>query len=268
MRAGNRVTGQFQLDALGEVLQLLAAAARLDQAGPDTWRAAQVAAEAIAKRWPEPDAGLWELKPQRWAHSRLACVAGLRAMAHAAGGHAGESARRDAADWSSLADTIMASLGDCGHPSGRWQRAPGDERADAALLLPVIRGAVSPDDPRAVATVKAVAEELGQDGFVYRFRHDPRPLHQAEGAFLLCGHWMALAAHALGDETGAARWFERNRAACGPAGVYAEEYDVRQRQLRGNLPQAFVHAGLLEAAVRLSGPPGPVGRREPGSSTS
>jgi hypothetical protein len=27
---------------------------------------------------------------------------------------------------------------------------------------------------------------------------------------------------------------------------------VRQRQLRGNLPQAFVHAGLLESAVRLS----------------
>jgi hypothetical protein len=32
----------------------------------------------------------------------------------------------------------------------------------------------------------------------------------------------------------------------------AEEYDVRQRQLRGNLPQAFVHAMLLEAAQRLT----------------
>ena len=34
--------------------------------------------------------------------------------------------------------------------------------------------------------------------------------------------------------------------------MYTEEYDVHQRQLRGNLPQAFVHAGLLECAVRLS----------------
>ena len=50
----------------------------------------------------------------------------------------------------------------------------------------------------------------------------------------------------------AAHWFERSRAACGPAGLYTEEYDVHQRQLRGNLPQAFVHAGLLESAVRLS----------------
>ena len=59
---------------------------------------------------------------------------------------------------------------------------------------------------------------------------------------------MAQAAQACGDEVGAARWFERSRAACGPAGIYTEEYDVHQRQLRGNLPQAFVHAGVLETA--------------------
>ncbi|MFI7229534.1 glycoside hydrolase family 15 protein [Nonomuraea angiospora] len=50
----------------------------------------------------------------------------------------------------------------------------------------------------------------------------------------------------------ALRWFERNRAACGPAGLLSEEYDVTQRQLRGNLPQAFVHALLLECAARLN----------------
>ena len=48
----------------------------------------------------------------------------------------------------------------------------------------------------------------------------------------------------------AARWFERTRAACGPPGLLAEEFDVAQRQLRGNLPQAFVHALLLECAAR------------------
>jgi GH15 family glucan-1,4-alpha-glucosidase len=48
------------------------------------------------------------------------------------------------------------------------------------------------------------------------------------------------------------QWFERNRTACGPAGLLAEEYDVQQRQLRGNLPQAFVHAALLESAIKLA----------------
>jgi alpha,alpha-trehalase len=138
------------------------------------------------------------------------------------------------------------------HATGRWQRSPTDERVDAALLLPVIRGAMPPGDPRSQATIRAVQQELAEDGYVYRFRHDARPLQRAEGAFLLCGFWLAQVAHVCGESATAAHWFERNRAACGPAGLFTEEYDVHQRQLRGNLPQAFVHAGMLECAVRLS----------------
>ena len=71
---------------------------------------------------------------------------------------------------------------------------------------------------------------------------------------MLCGFLMALAAHQQGDTLAAMRWFERNRAACGPPGLFSEEYDVTQRQLRGNLPQAFTHALMLEAASRLASP--------------
>ena len=100
------------------------------------------------------------------------------------------------------------------------ERSPDDGRVDAALLLPVIRGTLPADDPRNRATVRAVTGELTEDGYVYRFRHDARPLHKSEGAFLLCGFWMAQVAQACGDTAAAARWFERNRAACGPAGLY------------------------------------------------
>jgi GH15 family glucan-1,4-alpha-glucosidase len=62
---------------------------------------------------------------------------------------------------------------------------------------------------------------------------------------------LALAQHQQGDQVSAARFFERNRAACGTPGLFSEEFDVDQRQLRGNLPQAFVHALMLEAADRL-----------------
>jgi GH15 family glucan-1,4-alpha-glucosidase len=253
-RAGNWVRGQFQLDAVGESLSLFAAAARHDLLSTDDWRAAEVAADVIGKRWQDPDAGIWELDDKRWTHSRFACVSGLRAIAAvAADGPAGGHGQREASRWSGLADAIAASLSDAVHSSGRWQRAPDDERVDAALLLSIIRGGFSADDPRIVATVEAVREELAHDGFVYRFKHDDRPLHKAEGAFVLCGFWMALVEHAYGNPVAAAHWFERNRAACGPAALYTEEYDVHQRQLRGNLPQAFVHAGMLECAVTLSG---------------
>ncbi|MDG6110503.1 glycoside hydrolase family 15 protein [Dactylosporangium aurantiacum] len=247
-RTGNWVRGQFQLDAFGEVMLLLAAAARAGRLDDDGRRAVRVAADAVGRRWREPDAGMWELSPKAWTHSRLTCVAGLRqAAAQGLGAvdHHQELARRI------LAETTATSL----HPSGRWQRAPGDPRVDAALLFPGIRGALPLRDPRTAATLSAVRAHLAEDGYVYRFEAGDQPLGTAEGAFLLCGFGMALANHRAGDTVAAARWFERNRAACGPPGLFAEEYDVRQRQLRGNLPQAFVHALLLECATTLSGPP-------------
>lgn len=247
---GNQVRGQFQLDIFGEALSLLAAAARLDRLESRDWRAAEIAVDAIAQRWTEPDAGIWELQNANWTESRLACVAGLRAAA-GAGAPPAQAAR-----WLTLADTIFAEVAaTCTHPSGRWQRAPDDAGLDAALVLPQIRGAVAADDPRTDRTMSALLAELADDHYLYRFRQQPGPLDEAEGAFLLCGFLMAISQHQRGAEVEAFRWFERNRSACGPPSLFSEEYDVTQRQLRGNLPQAFVHALMIEASVRLAGPP-------------
>lgn len=65
-----------------------------------------------------------------------------------------------------------------------------------------------------------------------------------------------MALHESGDAVEAARWFERNRAACGSPGLFTEEYDIEQRQLRWNFPQTFVHAAMIEAARRLADEPG------------
>jgi hypothetical protein len=244
--AGNHVNDQFQLDVHGEVLQLFSAADAQQRLDADGWSAAAIVTETIADRWHEADAGIWELDAAEWTESRLACVGGLRTLARRPG--AGASA----AEWSALADAILADASArCLHPSGRWQRSPADGRVDAALLLPGIRGALPTDDPRTTATLHAVLGELTQDGYAYRFRHGDQPLPRAEGAFLLCGFLVALALADQHDLVAAARWFERNRAACGPPGLFTEEFDVGQRQLRGNLPQAFVHALLVETAHRL-----------------
>jgi GH15 family glucan-1,4-alpha-glucosidase len=162
---------------------------------------------------------------------------------------------RRAHRWTALADTILADAErDAVHPSGRWRRAPDDDGLDASLLLPALRGAFPADDKRHLATLDALLDELTEDHFVYRFRHDDRPLGEAEGAFVMCGFVVALAEHQRGRTASAHRWFERNRAACGPSGLFSEEYDIAQRQMRGNIPQAFVHALMLEAAARLAGP--------------
>ena len=243
---GNAVSRQFQLDTMGEILLLLAAAARHDVLDSDGWSAARLAADVIEKRWTEPEAGIWELDDAWWTHSRLACVAGLRAAADIA-------PRSDVGRMSALADTLLAEASRrCVHPDGYWQRSPDDAQVDAALLLPLLRGALPPDDPRTAATLDAVRRDLVDDGYVYRYRHAGHELGEREGAFLLCGFLLALSEAQQGNPVAAFRAFERNRAATGPPALLAEEFDVEQRQLRGNLPQAFVHALLLEASVRLA----------------
>lgn len=248
-RTGNRARRQFQLDVFGEALRLFAAAARhgaLDARAAD---AADVAARAVAARWEQADAGLWELEQRWWTHSRLCCVVGLRDASR-------ELRTPASANWARMADHILdATRSRCVHPDGYWQRADDDPGPEAALLLPLARGAVPPTDPSFRLTRAQVVRQLARDGYVYRFRHGDEPLGDAEGAFLLCGFTMALASHAQGLHTEAARWFERTRSACGPTGLFAEEYDVAQRQLRGNLPQGFVHALLLECSARFGRDP-------------
>ncbi|HEV7206041.1 MAG TPA: glycoside hydrolase family 15 protein [Jatrophihabitans sp.] len=244
---GNWVNQQFQLDAFGEALLLFAAAAGHDRLGRRHWAAAEVAVAAITARWTDPDAGIWEIDDRPWTHSRLTAAAGLRAIAAA---HPDPAAT---VDWLALADHIVADTAATSlHPDGYWQRSPDDPTLDAALLLPGLRGAVPADDPRTVATLDAYLAQLTRDGYAYRFRHDDRPLAEAEGSFLLCGFLVALSLHQQGRSVEARAWYERTRAACGPPQLFSEEYDAVQHQMRGNLPQAFVHALAIETATRLA----------------
>jgi GH15 family glucan-1,4-alpha-glucosidase len=243
---GNQVKTQFQLDIFGEALQLYAAAAARDRLDPEHWKAAQAAAAAIGQRWDELDAGIWELEDRAWTHSRLTVAGGLKAIAASRPG-------TETAEWLTLADHIIADTSASSlDPSGYWRRSPDDGAVDASLLFAGIRGTLPVDDPRTGATLEACLRDLTVDGYAYRFRHDDRPLEEAEGSFLLCGFLIALALHQSGRSLEARGWFERTRAACGPPLLFSEEFDTRQRQMRGNLPQAFVHALMLETSARLA----------------
>ena len=124
---GNWVNRQFQLDALGEaLLLLLAAAAAHDHLDPDG-----LAGGGDRRRTRSRSAGArttpayGRSTTSRWTHSRLTCAAGLRAI-----GPDLQHASRQAADWSALADVIVAdTAAHAVHPSGRWQRSAADDRA-------------------------------------------------------------------------------------------------------------------------------------------
>ena len=174
---GNRVRNQFQLDLFGEVLLLLANAASHDRLDADGWDAAELAIRAIAERAEEKEHGIWEIGPDHWTHSRLICVAGLRAIAEYAPlyapRHQGSVTGRPSAQRGR--SHCSASLGSLAALAQTMQRV------DASLLLSEIRGAVAPDDPRSVATRLAVIDELCEDDYIYRYAEPGEPLGTERG---------------------------------------------------------------------------------------
>ena len=209
---------------------VLAAAAAPRPAGQPTARGAGAGRRRDRAALAQPDSGIWELAP---------AVDPLEAdLRGGATRRRPSRAPRLARSWSALADRILADAAAHGlAPAGHWQRGLDDDRVDAALLLPGIRGALPPQDPAPAGPIGPSSRTWPRTATLYRFRPDRRPLGDAEGAFLLCGFPPRLAA----GRPGHGRREPLVRAQPGgvrPAGLYTEEYDVRQRQLRGNLPQA------------------------------
>jgi GH15 family glucan-1,4-alpha-glucosidase len=155
----------------------------------------------------------------------------------------------------------------------RWQQVAGDLRAelcvrgldrtgkrfvaaydhdhpDASLLLLPIHGFLPPSDPRILSTVDWIRAELGDGEYVYRYRADDG-VGGDEGAFVLCGFWLAEVLAMAGQVDEAQRAFVVHAEASNHLGLLAEEIDPRTETLLGNFPQAFSHLGLINAAARI-----------------
>jgi GH15 family glucan-1,4-alpha-glucosidase len=111
-------------------------------------------------------------------------------------------------------------------------------------------------DPRVVSTVEAIQRELTSDGLVRRYelaegQSEVDGLSGSEGAFLACSFWLVNALAMIGRDDEARALFERLLSLRNDVGLLSEEYDPRYRRLVGNMPQAFSHVPLIQAALNL-----------------
>jgi GH15 family glucan-1,4-alpha-glucosidase len=254
VRVGNDAWKQRQLDVYGELLN---AAHRLaDQLGdlPETTRRfLTAAADAAGARWNEPDQGIWEVRdePQHFLYSKLMCWVALdRAISLAS--RLGAEDRLD--QWEKAREAVRDAILQRGW-SDRAQaftQALGSDELDASALMMPIVGFIAPNDPRMLATLKAIQQGLTDDrGLVFRYTsRDGLPGEQ--GAFLLCTFWLAQAL-ALADRVEEAREvFERAIRYVNDVDLLAEEVDPATGELLGNFPQAFSHIGLINAAWAIT----------------
>lgn len=155
----------FQVDGYGMWLWALEQHLDGDRPGDGEARTVELVARYLAATWRLKCFNCWEeLDGGEHASTLGAVIAGLDAATRLL----------DDDHWADEAELVRTRLLERFVHAGRFRRGAGDDRLDGSLLwLAVPFGALPADDPRIVATVDAVAQELtGPHGGVYRYRGD------------------------------------------------------------------------------------------------
>ena len=135
----------------------------------------------------------------------------------------------------------------------RFVQHYGSDALDAALLLiPLVRF-LPGDDPLVRNTVDGIADELGADGLILRYKVEETDdgLEGEEGTFAICSWWMVSAFVETGELDRARQMCEKLLAYASPLLLYAEEIDAVTGRHLGNFPQAFTHLALINAVMKL-----------------
>jgi GH15 family glucan-1,4-alpha-glucosidase len=246
VRVGNDAWKQRQLDVLGEVLLAARLLREQIQMTDDIRELLVRLADQAASDWNKPDAGMWESRdePRHYTSAKVACWVALDAALELAD----DLGAQDRVDrWKRVAAEIHTAVLDqawC-ESKGFLAGAVGSDELDVSILLLPLLGFLPATHPKMRATIEAVRRELSDGWLVYRWKGDTNP-------FVIASYWLIECMALLGHVSEAREGFEEMLTYAGPAGLLSEEIVPGTRQMVGNLPQAFSHVGLINAAWRLS----------------
>ncbi|MFC9635505.1 glycoside hydrolase family 15 protein [Streptomyces mirabilis] len=254
VRVGNAAVDQLQLDIYGALIDSLYL---YDKWGKPIssahWDSISELVDWVCDHWDQPDEGVWETRGGRktFLYSRLMCwVAIERAMRLAR--HRGLPA--DLVRWGAVRDTIYRRIMSHGWSAERhaFTQYEDSDILDASLLMMPLAKFISPTDPKWLATLDALGEDLVSDSLVYRYdpQASPDGLQGEEGTFSICSFWYVEALTRAGRLDEARLAFEKMLTYANHLGLYAEEIGHTGEQ-RGNFPQAFTHLALISAAFNL-----------------
>ncbi len=255
VRVGNGAADQHQLDGYGWVVD---AAWVLVQAGhhlySETWRAMRGFADLVARRWQQPDAGIWEIRDDvaHHVHSKLMGWLALDRALRIADTHRLPARQRQR--WLTAREALAADVKARGYDPARgsYTRTYGSADLDAAVLVLPLLDIEDIDSPRVLGTIDAIRDDLSAGGpLLYRYPPGQDGLTGAEGAFLPCSFWLVQALARTGRHTEAVELFQALLDHANPLGLYAEEMDPSTGTHLGNFPQALTHAALVQAALAI-----------------
>jgi GH15 family glucan-1,4-alpha-glucosidase len=254
VRIGNAAATQRQLDIYGELIDSVYLYNK--HGAPifhETWGNLRRIVDWLCENWDQPDEGIWEVRggQKDFTYSRLmSWVAIERAVRiNRARGLPG-----DLVKWLAERDRIYNQIMTRGwsEERGAFVQHYGSDVLDASILLMPLVLFIAPRDPRWLATLNAIGDELVSDSLVYRYNVEASPdgLRGEEGTFSMCSFWYVEALTRAGRVDEARLAFEKMLTYANHLGLFAEEIGPTGEQL-GNFPQAFTHLALISAAHNL-----------------
>jgi GH15 family glucan-1,4-alpha-glucosidase len=251
IRIGNGANTQTQHDIYGALLDATYLGNKYGEAiSNDAWTGIIKVVDHVCETWRDPDSGIWEVRgpPREYLHSRLMnWVAIDRAVRLAQKRSLPAPLVRWSETRTEIHDDIWASFWDEG--LGRFVRSKGETVVDGAMLMMPLVRFVSPTDPKWLATLDAITQDLADDGMIYRYRTDDG-LPGQEGSFVACSFWHVECLARAGRIDEARLNFEKLLAHGNHLALFAEEIAHDGRFL-GNFPQGFSHLALISAAFYL-----------------
>ncbi len=256
VRFGNQAAEHVQHDVYGHII-LGASQAFFDErlfatAGALEFEQFEQVGHRAFEVYDTPDAGIWEYRGRAHVHtsSAIMCWAACDRLAKIAG-RVGRPERVDF--WRDRAKTIRERI-----LSAAWNEerraftgAYGGVDLDASVLLMAEIGFIDPMDPRYVATVERVDEELRDGAHVFRYR-TADDFGAPKTAFTACTFWHIDALARIGRKDEARAMFETVLASRTKLGLLSEDVDTTTGELWGNFPQTYSMVGIINAAARLS----------------
>ena len=264
VRIGNAASEQLQLDIFGELADVFHQARVSVGDGRSDFDLLRNLLTYLQKIWRKGDHGIWEIRGQgrHFTHSKvMSWVAFDRAIKTA------ELYKLDAPmqEWHATRREIYDDVCRRGFNKrlNSFVRTYGSDKVDASLLLIPIVGFLPPLDPRVVGTVRRIEKTLLRGGLVFRFENKKATpgAPRSEGAFLPCSFWLADYYELAGRTREAKQLLNRLLSIRNDLGLLSEEYDVREKQLVGNFPQALTHVALVNTILNLHAKRGPVHQR-------
>ena len=257
VRVGNGAADHLQLDFYADLVSTIHPAQfrRDDSRVPELWASLSRMADWLSTAWKQRDRGIWEVRsePQHLISSKLACWYALDRMVEL--GRAQNPLDLDAVRWREAAKEVRAWLeANALRPDGGLKAIAGEDDSSDGYLVQVAWRNPWPGDHRVVdVTLDRMIDELGDGPFLRRYPHGTSDgLPAGEGGFLACSFWTV---EALAQQD---RWeeaHERMEALCAfsrPLGLLPEQADPATGDFLGNLPQAFSHLTLIQAALALA----------------